>query len=122
MLVVALHLCFRYFPTNRAGASNPGDGSISYGTGKPGTARSTAAVRKGSAVKTLSPTASPRPQHRNPFFAGQLAFLLLAWTCGVGVHVNADGGGGSLPYTPPQCTRSAAAALQDRASVLPPVL
>ena len=65
------HFLVRYFPTNRAGASNPGDGSISYGKGKPGTARSTAAVRKDSAVKTMSPTVSPRPQHRSPFLAGQ---------------------------------------------------
>ena len=38
----------------------------------------------------------------------------------VGVPVNSDGGD-SIPYTPPQCTRSAAATLQDRASVRPPV-
>ena len=35
MILITLHLSFRYFPTNRAGASNPGDGSISYGTGTP---------------------------------------------------------------------------------------
>jgi hypothetical protein len=76
-----IHLPAPYFPTNRAGASNPGDGNISCGTGKPGTVRSTAAVRKGSAVKTLSPAASPRPQHRSPFLAGQrnLAPRLDVW-------------------------------------------
>ena len=121
MLVVALHLCFRYFPTNRAGASNPGDGNISYGTEKPGNARSTAAVREGSTVKTLSPAASPRPRHRSPSLARQPASLLLAWTFWVDVHVDADGGGGSLPYTPPQCARSTTAALQGRASLRPPV-
>ena len=33
MIHITLHHFVRYFPTNRAGASNPGDGSISYGTG-----------------------------------------------------------------------------------------
>ena len=79
--------------------------------GKPGTARSIAAVRKGSPVKMLSLAASPRPQHRSPFLARQPASLLLAWTREVGGLVNADGGGGSLPYTPPECTRSATSAL-----------
>ncbi len=74
----SLHLLVRFFPTNRAGASNPGDDSISYGTGKPGTARYTAAVRRGSSVKTQSPAASHRPRHRDPLLAGQPASLLLA--------------------------------------------
>jgi len=90
--------------------------------GKPGTARSIAAVRKGSPVKMLSLAASPRPQHRSPFLARQPASLLLAWTREVGGLVNADDGNGSLPYTPPQCTRSATSTLQDLASVRPPVL
>ncbi len=99
----ALHLPAPFFPTSRAGASNPGDGNISYGTGKPGTARSTTAVRRGSSLKTQSPAASPRPRHRGPLLAGQPASLLLACTCGVGVPANADGGGDSIPYTPQQC-------------------
>ena len=79
----ALHLPFRYFPTNRDGASNTGDGSIPYGPGKPGIARSTPAVRRGSVVTTHSPAASPRPRHRSPLLAGQHASLLLVWTCRV---------------------------------------
>jgi hypothetical protein len=117
------HFLVRYFPTNRAGASNPGDDSISYGTGEPGNARFIVAVRKGSAVTSMSPAASPRPRNPGPLLAGQPASLLLAWTCELGVPVYADSSGGSLPYTPrPQCTRSAAVALKDHASVRPPVL
>ena len=69
----------RYFPTNRAGASNPGDGSGRDGahTGHP-PVRSTAAVLKGSAVNTQSPAASSRPRHRGLLRAGQHASLLLA--------------------------------------------
>jgi hypothetical protein len=89
---------FRYFMTNRAGASSTGDGSILYDAGKPVTSRSTTAVRRGSAVKTQSLAASPRPRNRGPLLAGQPASLLLAWTCRVGVLLNTDGGGGSLPY------------------------
>ena len=96
MIIITRHHLVRYFPTNRAGASNPGDCGISYGTGKPSTARSTAAVRKGSPVKTMSPTASPRPQHRSTLLAGQPASLLLAKTYRIGVF-------SEIPIAAPQC-------------------
>jgi hypothetical protein len=35
MIHITLHHIVRYFPTNQAGVSNPGDGRISYGTGNP---------------------------------------------------------------------------------------
>ena len=59
-----LHFLDQYFPMNRDGASNPGDGIVRYGTHTghlPVCA--TAAVRKGSAVKMQSLAASPRPRH-----------------------------------------------------------
>jgi hypothetical protein len=65
--------CSVFFPTGWAGASIPGDGCISYGTGKPGTARSTAAKRRGSSVETQSFAASPRPRHRGDLLVGQPA-------------------------------------------------